>query len=386
MSNHFNTFIKNERQSELFQIADELADKIKVRVDEGDKTGTFSKENVRDIKESGYLTLSLPEEFGGRNLSLYEFLLLQERLAVADGSVSLSIGWHLGVMMELSEKSLWSEEHFNFLAKEVGFHRKIVNRAASERATGSPARGGIPETRAVREGDHYKITGRKTFTTMGDVLDYFIVTAYIEDLDTVGAFLIEKEMQGLRIEHTWDTLGMRGTGSDDLILDGVKVPTDRLVETKGERPTDPKGWLLHIPACYLGIAMAARNDAIEFAKNYQPNSLNTPIAEVPHVQLKIGEIEMKLIHARTFMYAVAEKWDCSSHEERTKLSSELAVVKTVATNVANEVVDLAMRIVGGRGLSKQLPFERYYRDVRAGLHNPPMDDMVIQMLAKQALK
>lgn len=386
MLSQFNTFIKNNRQAELFQLVDQLSNKIRTRVNEGDKTGTFSKENLKDIKESGYVTLTLPEDYGGKSLSLYEFLLLQERLAVADGSVSLSIGWHLGIMMELSEKSLWSKEHFDFLASEVGQQHKIVNRAASERATGSPTRGGIPETKAMREGDYYRINGRKTFTTMGDVLDYYIVSSYIEDLNVVGSFLIEKNTPGVSVEHTWDTLGMRGTGSDDLILENVKVPANQLVETKGEKQTDPKGWLLHIPACYLGIAMAARNDAIEFAKNYQPNSLNTPISEVPHIQQKIGEMEIKLIHARTFMYAVADRWDQATPEERKDLGADLAVVKTVATNAANEVVDLAMRIVGGRGLSKQLPFERYYRDVRAGLHNPPMDDMVIQMLAKQALK
>ncbi len=67
------------------------------------------------------------------------------------------------------------------------------------------------------------------------------------------------------------------------------------------------------------------------------------------------------------------------------MAKELAVVKVTVTNDANKVVDLAMRVAGGRGLSKSYPFERYYRDVRAGLHNPPMDDMIIEQLASELL-
>ncbi|MDC3412320.1 acyl-CoA/acyl-ACP dehydrogenase [Aquibacillus sp. 3ASR75-11] len=378
-------FIKNDRQKSLVEKAGKLASRVKQRVKQTDKTGLFSLENLRDLQEENYVTLTLPESYGGENISLYEFLLVQEKLAQGDGSTALSIGWHLGVVKELHEDHLWEEDTFRKFATEIGKNKSIVNRAATEPATGSPARGGIPETRAVRDGDHYVVNGHKSFTTMASVLDYFLVSAYVEEQDTVGWFLIYKDMPGIQIDHTWDTLGMRGTGSDDLILTNVRLPLEMLVETKTNKKPSPKGWLLHIPACYLGIAIAARNDAIHFAKNYQPNSLNTPIAEVPHIKQKIGEIDLELVKARHFMYAVAHKWD-TDPDSRAEMGAELAAVKTTATNAANLVVDLAMRIVGGRGLSKQYQFEQYYRDVRAGLHNPPMDDMVIEMLANQALR
>ncbi|WP_186578193.1 acyl-CoA dehydrogenase family protein [Aquibacillus kalidii] len=387
MSDLFKTFIKTERQQRLFEKVAYLVPKIKERVKQAEQTATFSIDNLADLKSEGYVSLTLPKEYGGEDLSLYEFLLLQEKLAEGDGATALSIGWHMGVMMELSEQTLWSKEKFEWIAKEVGEYKKVVNRAATEPATGSPTRGGIPETRAVREGNNYIINGRKSFTTMASVLDYYIVTAFIEDKDAVGSFLIKSDQPGIEVEHTWDTLGMRGTGSDDLVLNDVELSEDMLVEineTKGKRPS-PKGWLLHIPACYLGIAIAARNEAIKFAKSFQPNSLKTTISEVPHIKQKIGEMDLKLMQARYFMYGIAEKWD-KYPEERDNLGIELAAVKTVATNIANEVVDLSMRIVGGRGLSKTMPFEQYYRDVRAGLHNPPMDDMVIQLLAGNALR
>lgn len=381
----YEPFIKNDRHEYIYQKAEKVGDLAKSRRKQGDEEADFQNETLQDLKENNYVTLTLSKEYGGEEVSLYELLLAQERLAIGDGATALSIGWHLGVMMELNDEPLWDEEVYDKLAKEVAKEKKVVNRAASEPATGSPTRGGVPETKAVPTKSGYKLTGRKTFTSMASLLDYYIVSAYVEDRDAVGWFLIDSSKEGIEIDYTWDTVGMRGTGSHDLVLNEVELSPKDLVEIKGDKKGGPKGWLLHIPAVYLGIAIAARNDAIEFAKGFQPNSLDRPISEVPHIQDKIGEMELKLLQARNFMYSVAEQWD-QYPERRDVLAPSLGAVKTVATNAANDVVDLAMRIAGGRGLSKSYPFEQYYRDVRAGLHNPPMDDMVIQSMAEAAIK
>lgn len=382
----FQTYVRNERQQQLINLAERLGNQALKRIKQAEEYAQLPKETVTEFKQEKYFSLTLPKAIGGEELSLYEFLLVQERLAAADGATALSFGWHLGIIKELAEERPWQPEIFDKLAREVVENQVLVNRIASERATGSPTRGGVPQTIAVRQGNDYIITGQKTFSTMAAVLDYYIVSAYVEDKDAVGSFLIKSDTPGISIKKTWDTMSMRGTGSDDLIFDQVKVDQSLLVELNNQaNPRKAKGWLLHIPACYLGIAIAARNEAIEFAKNFKPNSLNTPISEVPHIQQKIGEMELKLMQARSFMYQVATEWDNRTKEERQLLSAELAAVKTVATNIANEVVDLAMRIAGGRGLSKSYRFEQFYRDVRAGLHNPPMDDMVLQMLANRAL-
>ncbi|BAM46928.1 acyl-CoA dehydrogenase family protein [Amphibacillus xylanus] len=382
----FQTYVRNERQQQLINLAERLGNQALKRIKQAEEYAELPKETVTEFKQEKFFSLTLPKAIGGEELSLYEFLLVQERLAAADGATALSFGWHLGIIKELAEERPWQPEIFDKLAREVVENQVLVNRIASERATGSPTRGGVPQTIAVRQGNDYIITGQKTFSTMAAVLDYYIVSAYVEDKDAVGSFLIKSDTPGISIKKTWDTMSMRGTGSDDLIFDQVKVDQSLLVELNNQaNPRKAKGWLLHIPACYLGIAIAARNEAIEFAKNFKPNSLNTPISEVPHIQQKIGEMELKLMQARSFMYQVATEWDNRTKEERQLLSAELAAVKTVATNIANEVVDLAMRIAGGRGLSKSYRFEQFYRDVRAGLHNPPMDDMVLQMLANRAL-
>ncbi|GAA0308077.1 alkylation response protein AidB-like acyl-CoA dehydrogenase [Gracilibacillus halotolerans] len=381
----YHNFILNDRHKEIINETDQLATKLKEFRKQADESATLPEESIAVLKEANYMSWTLPKEYGGKELSLYEFLLAQEKLAQGDGAVALSLGWHLGVVKELADDGSWDHEMFDLLATDIRQHQKLVNRIATEPATGSPTRGGIPETKAVQQGDHYILNGRKNFATMAEVLDYYIVTAHVEEKDVVGSFLIPRETPGIQVEKTWDTLGMRGTGSDDVLLQDVTIPEKYLVEIseKPKRP-GPKGWLLHIPACYLGIAIAARNDIIDFAKNFQPNSLNTPISKVDHIQTKIGEMELKLLQARYFMYTVADKWD-NYPEQRSQLLGELGAVKMVATNAANEIVDLAMRIAGGRGLSKSMPFEQYYRDVRAGLHNPPMDDMVIKLLAKSAI-
>ena len=91
------------------------------------------------------------------------------------------------------------------------------------------------------------------------------------------------------------------------------------------------------------------------------------------------------MEAEYFLYSVAKEWDSSGVQERNQMGPVLGAVKMTVTNSAIEIVDIAMRIVGAKSLSLKNPLQRYYRDVRAGLHNPPMDDMTIQLLAKHAI-
>jgi alkylation response protein AidB-like acyl-CoA dehydrogenase len=377
-------FVKTKRQQQLLETASQLSKKFAERAEYYDKKAAFPFENFEDLKKAGFLPLTVPEKNGGKGITLYEFLLVQEKIAQGDAATALSLGWHLGIIMNLGETKKWDESKYQILCKEVVHSQKLINSAQSEPGTGSPARGGKPETTAKKSGNKWVINGRKNFTSMAPALDYFIVSATLEDTGEVADFLIPRKTEGVTIEETWDTLGMRGTRSDDLVLTNALVEETALVEMKTEKSKQgPQGWLLHIPACYLGIAIAARNYAVHFAKSYQPNSLKHPIKDVPDVRRRVGEMDVELLAARHFMYAVAERWDLQP-EIREKMGPELAAVKYTATNTAIKVVDLAMRIVGGQSLFSENPLQRYYRDVRAGLHNPPGDDITIAMLAKRA--
>lgn len=376
----------NERLQKIYEKIASLEEQLKKNGAEADKEGAFPFDNIRKLREIGYMGLTVPKAFGGEEISLYELVLFQEKLAQADGSTALSLGWHLGIMMDLAERRPWEEALYAKICKEVVTDGALLNRAATEPKTGSPTRGGKPETTAARDTDGWRITGRKTFTTMAPVLDYFLVAATMEEIGEVGEFLIPRKADGVSIEETWDSIAMRGTASHDLVLDDVAIPEMYLVEeNRTKRKTKASGWLLHIPACYLGIAQAARNEAARFAVTYSPSSITGTISELPNVRKLMGDIELDLKKARYFLHAVAKQWD-DEPERKGEMAPELSAAKHVVTNTAVRVVDQAMRLVGARSLSAAHPPQRYYRDVRAGLHNPPMDDAVINMLAEQAFQ
>ncbi|GAB3790072.1 acyl-CoA dehydrogenase family protein [Virgibacillus kimchii] len=382
MTNMLDLKTKEERITLLAKTAASFGDRAKKH----DQDVTFPFENFEDMQTIGYPALTIPKKYGGGGISLNEMLTYQQILGKADGSTALSIGWHMGLMKHLGENDVWKEETYASVAKEVIESGALFNNAATEPATGSPTRGGRPETSAKQGENGWVINGRKTFTTMAPILRYFAVSASIEGTDKVGSFLIRRDRPGVKVEETWDSIAMRGSGSHDLVLENVEVEENDLVEMLSSKKRTPAGWLLHIPACYLGIAQAAQKEAVEFATGYSPNSITGTISELPNVKQKMGEIELLLMESQHFLHSIAKKWDESSEEVRKTMGPELGAVKLSVTNKAVEAVDLAMRIVGARSLSQKSNLQRYYRDVRAGLHNPPMDDMTIMQLADQSIK
>jgi len=377
-------FLETGTMEDRLELMMSLSKKFLTRAHQVDIEGSFPYQNIDDLKETGYTTLTVPAIYGGKEISLFELVRLQETIAEGDGATALSIGWHMGIIMNLHEKKVWDESTFKFLCEKVN-EGALINSAQTEAKTGSPTRGGRPETNAVKIGKEWMITGRKTFTTMAPVLDYFIVNATLKDTNEMANFLIPRGAKGVNIEETWDSVALRGTGSHDLILEEVIVPAEYLVEIPKFNSRKANGWLLHIPACYLGIAKAAQRYAIQFAREYSPNSINGTIIDLPNVRQKIGEMELKIMQVESFLYTVAKQWDFAEELEREKMLPVLGAVKLTVTNAAVLIVDLAMRIVGAKSLSLQNPLQRYYRDVRAGLHNPPMDDMTIELLAKESI-
>lgn len=379
-----NLYIKTEKQQYWINQLYELEEKFKSKSAEIDEQSIFPKENVDDLINIGYASLTIPESYGGNGFSVYDMVLLQETLASFDANTALSVGWSLGVVGELFENKLWKKEKLDFFAAEV-LNGALINRSVSEAQTGSPTRGGRPGTKAIRKGDSWVLNGRKIFTTASPVLSYFLTSAWIEEKEKVGFFLIPRNTAGLSIEETWDVVSMRGTSSNDLVLNNVIVHESNLVELP-EFASGGKinGWLLHIPATYLGIAQAARDYAVQFANTHSPNSLNGSIAQLPNVQQLLGEIDLELTKARLVIYGVATSYDNDVTKEL--LSNEVSVAKHIVTNSAITIVDKAMRLVGAKSLQRTNPLQRYYRDVRAGLHNPPMDDMTIKKLALSALE
>lgn len=371
---------------ERLELLEKTAVNFSDRAREHDEAGSFPFENFAELKKINYPALAVPKEYGGLGISLYEMLKMQETIAQYDGSTALSIGWHMGITKHTGETNAWDKATYEAFAKDVLEKGTLLNNAATEPATGSPTRGGRPETVAKETEDGWIINGRKSFTTLAPILDYISVSASIDGTEKVGSFLVRSELDGVKVEETWDSIAMKATGSHDLVLENVKLNKQDLLMyiTPGDKGA--QGWMLHIPACYLGIAKAAQKYAINFATSYSPSSIKGTISEIPAVRQKIGEMELRVLESSTFLYSIAQKWDESDHETRNTMKAELGAVKLSVVNKALEIVDLAMRIVGARSLSAKCPLQRYYRDVRAGLHNPPMDDMTIMGLAGSSIQ
>ena len=377
-------FIRTNQQREWLKKLATLEKDFKERSAEIDENSRFPIENIQALRNLGYPKITLPLEYGGDGLNIYDVVLLQETLASYDASTALSIGWTHGVIGELYESERWEKGKLEFLAKKVA-DGALINRAVSEAQTGSPIRGGRPGTQATLNGHTWTLSGRKIFTTASPVLDFFLISAWIPSEEKVGFFLVPHDTVGLKIEETWNVVGMRGTGSHDLIIENIQLPKDALVELPSYKTGFKlNSWILHIPATYLGIAQAARDYAVEFAVTHSPNSITGTVSDLPNVQSLIGEMDLELAQARFTIYGAAEA--SIDSKRNSYMTNEINVAKHVVTNTAIRIVDKAMRLVGAKSLQRKNPLQRYYRDVRAGLHNPPMDDLTIQNLAQTAIK
>ncbi len=379
---------RTERQAEFMALGDRLAAQIAERAAEHDRQGTFPYEAFTALHESGFLALPIPEEYGGRGANPLEVALAQERLARGDGSVALSTMMHLSLTGRLAETRPWPEELFARFCRDVVETGATINSAASEPDLGSPSRGGLPSTTAVKVPEGWKINGRKTWTSLAPILRYAVVSVAIqqEGSDPRRAnLLVPMNTPGVRVEETWDNLGMRATGSHDVVFEDVLVGDDALLPgddkaTKG----DPRSWSTLTSAVYLGIGEAARDFAVQYARERKPTGLPGPIAELQTIQHRVAEIELLLFQARSVFFGTLDDWQAYP-ERRNEMAWQLAAGKYLATNNAIRVTDLALRVTGSIGLQRSRPLERYFRDVRAGLGQPPADDIALTIIGKAAL-
>ncbi|NML18863.1 acyl-CoA dehydrogenase family protein [Azohydromonas caseinilytica] len=373
----------------LATYADELAAEIAKTAARYDESGEFPAEHFELLRQRGALALTIPKEYGGRGLSLYELLLFQERLAQGSGSTALSLGWHLMAFGYLSFDLKWPRPVFERLCRDVVQKGHLVNILITERDAGNLLRGGPPTTTARRTAQGWVISGRKAFCSAAPELQQMIIYAWIGGEQRQAEFLVPRT-DGMHVIENWNTLGMRSTGSHDIEFDEVLVPHDALLNyIEKDKPssftTGSRAFGLQIAAVYLGIATAARNFTLQFAAEHRPPSLGHPILDAPQVQLKIGEIELLLGAAKTLLYGLAERWE-RYPDIQHRLHQEVWTAKHTVTNHAVRIVEIAMSIVGGHALSRDLPLERYFRDVQCGLYNPPQNDMVISSLAQTAVK
>lgn len=317
-------------------------------------------------------------------------------LGAVDGSTGLGFAMHLHVVGSAAESERWPEELRAWLFERAVRDGALVNGAATEEGGGSPARGAIPGTVATTEPDgSHRLTGEKTWTSWLPALRYALVTARMGGYEParIGLFLVDLESPGVTRSSGFDSLGMRGSASGRLTLTDVAVPADRLVVERAATEPDPRGpapqaWFgLAIAATYLGVGEGARADVVRYALDRRPGDGSTAVADVPSVQVRLGRLDATLRAARRVVESVAREWDETDPGDlaaRGRLAPELSLAKVVATQAAVTATDEALRIAGGPGfLAGRL--ERALRDARAGLINPPLEDVAYLGFARALL-
>lgn len=373
--------------------ARELAVAFSARAAAHDRAGSFPFENFADLRSRGFFGLTVPARFGGAEAPLHTYLGVLEAIAHGDGSTALSFMMHLKTFGQEREAASYPPEWIERMALGAVNEGYLVNTVATEEGLGSPAGGGLPDTVATPRDGGWLLDGRKTFTTLAPVLHYFIVLARIPvpegEAPGLGNFMVLRTDPGLRIEETWDSLGMRATGSHDAVFEGVRLGPERLLNERALGQADARGgvgmaWFaLGLCAVTIGVASAARDYAVAYARERTPNS-NRTIKDYPGVRSRIARMELLIQRSRALMDDACRAWE-ARHESGMPVLNRVAAAKIDTLNNCIEAVDLAMRVVGGVSLQKARPIERYYRDVRAALHNPPLEDRALEMLARAAL-
>jgi alkylation response protein AidB-like acyl-CoA dehydrogenase len=377
-------------RAEIMAIATELSGMIAQRAAQYDAEGSFAAENFEDIKAAGYPSLSVPAEFGGWGAGLRDAVTAQEILGMGDGSTALAIAMHVWTIGWAAQVEKWPTDLFAQVCGDAVANGSLINTCGTEPELGSPAFGGRPRTTAYHNGTAWVINGRKSFASMAPILDYFVIPAAIQSADSVGRFLVPRQ-PGLTVEPNWDVVGMRSTGSNDITLQDVQVPDRYLIDQFVPQAPDrnkaqQNAWfVLTVSAVYLGIAAAAHQFALQFAQHRVPTALGKPIATLESIQRRLGKAEYKLQSARSILYYTADQWDAEP-DKRAEMGDAIVVAKLTVTNHAIDIVNAAMRVVGGTSLARSLPLERYYRDVFAGLFHPLSDDSAFPLLGRVALQ
>ena len=383
---------------DVVAFAAQMAEKIAPKAKYYDQENKFALESITLLQRHGYAALTVPKEYGGAGANLYELVKAQEHLAMGDGAVALSIGMSLIKIIGQVNNPTWPPALYHKIMQAAVERGALVNSIASEPRLGSPSRGGKPETVTIPDGKGgWHITGHKTFGSLSPILDFIIVNATIKDgSDAIGRFMLERG-EGIRIKETWNSMGMRATGSHDMILERAYAPRGSMLscvdtsKPKRRKPTNNVAkvspyFALPVVAVYLGCAVQAHQAAVQYASKRVPIALGRPLSTVESIRDKFAENERELRMGRMMLHDVARRVDACGGQVDDELMLDLYVAKHTAANNAISVADRAMRVVGGAALASGGVLERAYRNVRAGLLHPPADDVTSRVLAKWTIE
>ena len=349
---------------------------------------TFEPRAAEAIVASGLHRLVVPAAAGGLGGRMADAAGALMAIGAVDGATALGFAMQIHVVGALVDGVGAPEALRDGLFAAIVAGGALVNNAATEEGGGSPARGAIPGTTAVAAAGTWRLSGEKTWTTWLPNLTHAFVTARVAESDPmeVGTWLVDLSSEGVERGPGFEALGMRGSASGRLVLRDVTVSAAAVLVRRLATEPDPRGaapgaWFgIAIAASYLGVGEGARADVARWALDRRPGDAKTTVADVPSVQLRLGRLDADLRAARIVVLDVARRWDAAiaagDEAGRAAAAGDVALAKLVATRAAVTATDEALRIAGGPGfLSGRL--ERAFRDARAGLINPPLEDVAL---------
>jgi alkylation response protein AidB-like acyl-CoA dehydrogenase len=373
----------------------EVAARLAEHAEQHDREASFPHGGIEHVHAAGLLTATVGEQYGGSGAGVATVVEILRVLGSADPSVALVTAMTLFTHAAQATGKSWPERHYLRLLEDSAEGPALVNALRVEPELGTPARGGLPATIARRDpetGD-WLLSGHKIFSTGAVGLRWLAVWARTdEDPARVGAFLVRADQPGqtpgIRIEPTWDHLGLRASRSDDALLDSVRVPEDATSGLVDPTSTDPRRdpglvvWNnLGLTALYLGVAQAARDWLITFLNERTPSALGKPLATVPRFQAEVGQIEAQLVAAVDLVSALALRFDAGDPEA----ARHAPAAKLIGTRAAIDAVQRAVALIGNNALTRRNPLERHLRDVLCSRVHTPQDDSILSALGQAAL-
>jgi alkylation response protein AidB-like acyl-CoA dehydrogenase len=368
-----------EEQRRLQERSRCLAEDFATRAAQHDREASHPVENYAALRDAGFYGLNVPAARGGGGVGLLGYSLAAEELAQGCASTALAFNMHLSIVGPLMESPIVSDAVKARVARMVVHERKLIAGNFSEPSTSGLVGTPVPMTRARRVNGGYRLTGRKAFASMLETADYTAALAYPDDATapTAGLIaLVPPDAAGRRVEAVWDTLGMRATRSDSMILDECWVPDDGILVRSDDIVSFRRNganwlWGSYTPV-YLGIAVAAYKAIIETLRGRTPPGFSQPLAYHPDVRRHVAEMSVDLEAARLLIYHSA--WLSDTEGPTPATLSALYRAKYFVSEAVTRVTRTAMTLGGAHALFKTSPLERLFRDgAVAPVQFPPRD-------------
>lgn len=325
-----------------------------------DETAAFPAENVAALAELGLLGLAIPAAYGGAGASTLSYLLAVEEVARGCATTALIYMTQTNGALTLLEAG--TEEQRRRWLPDLASGARLGAIALTEPGGGSDL--GAIATRAERRGDTYHLWGSKCFITNGahaDLVTVYARTGPGEGHRGLSAFLVEKGLPGFGVGKVEKKMGMRGSDTAELVLEGVPVPAGHRIGAEGEGFRIALAVLnksrLSCAAQALGIAQGAYDIALDYARSRV--TFGRPIGQHQAVQLLLADMCMGIAAARMYLYGLARAVDASGPRAR-----EAAMAKTLCSDLAMRVTADAVQVLGGYGYIQEYQVERMMRDAK----------------------